>query len=132
MHLAAFFNCGSRQDENMRYSAVGATVPDRLKIFKSLRETFISGTGSERLENKKSHGENGAPREEDDHDMPGARSEIWGKTSTITDGTNKPLVHGLFIGGSGTTGIVAVIKRANGHTAARRARMVLLRYIAGE
>lgn len=49
-------------------------------------------------------------------------SGMWGKTSTIIDGTNRALGYGLFIGGNATTGVVALLRKGNGHLAARWAR----------
>jgi hypothetical protein len=51
-------------------------------------------------------------------------SGMWGKTSTVIDGTNRAVGYGLFMGGDATRGVVAILRKGNGHLAARWAREV--------
>ena len=51
--------------------------------------------------------------------------ELWGKTATVIDGTNVPKSYGLFIGGCGDKGIVALVRKGNGNLAGRWARRLL-------
>ncbi|HDP81158.1 MAG TPA: hypothetical protein ENN21_10000, partial [Spirochaetes bacterium] len=50
---------------------------------------------------------------------------LWGKTSTVLSGTNTCLSYGLFIGGDEERGIITLLRRGNGHTAARWAVRLL-------
>ena len=44
---------------------------------------------------------------------------MWGKTSTIVEGTNSRHSYGIFIGGDDERGVVVVLRKGNGHIAAK-------------
>ncbi len=98
--------------------------PGEIAILKqALGDTFNSGTASGTL---RPYGDfaahTGIARiEERGGDPPPG---MWGKTSTIIDGTNRALGYGLFVGGDATRGVVALLRKGNGHLAARWARAV--------
>lgn len=50
---------------------------------------------------------------------------ISGKTSTIVDGTEHPVIYGLFIGAKNGIGIITILRNGNGHLAARWAQRLL-------
>ena len=132
IRLAMFMNCGPHSESTMRYSFTEIPLAERNKLFRSLQGTFISGTVSGGPEKATAHADNDILKIWEEHSPAVSRHELWGKTATIADGTNKALGHGLFIGGSGTTGIVAIARRSSGRTTARWARMILSRFIDGE
>ncbi len=45
--------------------------------------------------------------------------KMWGKTSTIIEGTNSRHSYGIFIGGDDERGVVVVQRKGNGHIAAK-------------
>jgi hypothetical protein len=45
--------------------------------------------------------------------------EIWGKTSTIIEGTNRMHSYGIFIGGDDERGVIVLLRKGNGHIAAK-------------
>lgn len=49
----------------------------------------------------------------------GLDGRIWGKTSTIIEGTNSRHSYGIFIGGDDERGVVVVLRKGNGHIAAK-------------
>ena len=50
---------------------------------------------------------------------------LWGKTSTVIDGTNLPLGYGMFLGGRDDRGILVILRKGNGHLAAQWGRLIL-------
>ncbi len=50
---------------------------------------------------------------------------LWGKTSTVIDGTNLPLGYGMFLGGKDERGIIVILRKGNGHLAAQWGRLIL-------
>ncbi|MFW5862085.1 MAG: hypothetical protein ACOCWZ_07520 [Spirochaetota bacterium] len=50
---------------------------------------------------------------------------LWGKTSTVIDGTNLPLGYGMFLGGKDESGILVILRKGNGHLAAQWGRLIL-------
>ena len=46
-------------------------------------------------------------------------SSIWGKTSTVVEGTNKKYSYGTFIGGNEEKGVIVILRKGNGHLAAK-------------
>ncbi len=50
---------------------------------------------------------------------------MWGKTSTVIDGTNLPLGYGMFLGGKDERGIIVILRKGNGHLAAQWGRLIL-------
>ena len=100
-------------------------VEQRTIILKSLKDTFTKGTASGKLKPY------GSPKNFDGlaeilkQKESQLHSEIWGKTATIIDGTNKPESYGLFIGGLGNIGIITLIRKGNGNLAARWAQVLL-------
>ncbi len=51
---------------------------------------------------------------------------MWGKTSTVIDGTNRPLSYGMFLGGYNNLGVVVVLRDGTGHLAAQWGKLILL------
>lgn len=49
----------------------------------------------------------------------GKRERRWGKTSTVVAGTNSKHSYGIFIGGDDERGIVVLLRKGNGHLAAK-------------
>jgi stage II sporulation protein D len=130
MRLVKFLHCNEAMDRGDHACRSAATQKERYRILMALQGTFVNGTASGRL---KTAGDPCAYHALED--WPASKSpdrpiDMWGKTSTIIDGTNKAMSYGLFIGGSGSTGIVAVLRKANGHVAAKWAEMVMTRFIA--
>jgi len=50
---------------------------------------------------------------------------LWGKTSTVIDGTNLPLGYGMFLGGRDDRGVLVILRKGNGHLAAQWGRLIL-------
>ncbi|MCP4138524.1 MAG: hypothetical protein GY754_46630 [bacterium] len=114
---------------NSAIKQVQALVPEefRTAIFKALMNTVISGTG--KWSEKKDYGNSKNFRY---LKRPGIkematrhRQGLWGKTSTVIDGTNKPLCYGMFLGGIGSRGIIVVLRKGNGNTAAQWGKILL-------
>ena len=129
VRLVRFINADSPVKENE--AVLHIPLRERIAIFQAMKETFTQGTASGTLKPY------GSPY---NYIRPAAGKgrgggneqlqEIWGKTATVLDGTNRPVSYGLFIGGCGDTGIVAVLRKGNGSLAARWARVVLLNWNA--
>jgi SpoIID/LytB domain protein len=49
----------------------------------------------------------------------GIDGKMWGKTSTVIEGTNSRHSYGIFIGGDDERGVVVVLRKGNGHIAAK-------------
>jgi SpoIID/LytB domain protein len=49
----------------------------------------------------------------------------WGKTSTVVAGTNRKHSYGIFIGGDDEKGIVVLLRKGNGHLAAKWGMLLL-------
>ncbi len=80
------------------------TAEHKSMISEALQQTMKEGTGS----------------------FPAGRTSgvcktIWGKTATVSDGTNRPVLCGIFIGGCDEKGIILVRENAVGRDAARSA-----------
>ena len=58
-------------------------------------------------------------------------SSMWGKTGTVISGTNSHISYGLFTGGTGKVGIIAVLPGGTGHDCAIESAR-LLKKIIGE
>ena len=122
IQIVRFLNVDAQQREDSICPAVPAQA--RITIFKALTEIFTKGTASGPVKPY------GSPNNYiqlkgltiKEGVLP---HELWGKTSTVVDGTNRPLSYGLFIGGSGDTGIIALLRKGNGNLAARWVRLVL-------
>jgi len=94
------------------------------KVQGLLAKTFITGTASGSV---KKYGD---PRNYLPLQKKPAQTnaeETWGKTSTVIDGTNRPVSYGIFFGGRGDTGIITVLRKGNGHLAAKWALEILNR-----
>ncbi|MCU0848690.1 MAG: hypothetical protein MUD12_12460 [Spirochaetes bacterium] len=92
------------------------------KVYGLLAKTFIMGTASGAVK------EYGDPRNYLPLQKKPVRTnmeETWGKTSTVIDGTNRPVSYGIFFGGRGETGIITVLRKGNGHLAAKWALEIL-------
>ena len=127
IRLVQFLNSGTLRS---RISPCG-DLPDteRIAIFQAMGDTFISGTASGKI---RPYGSRinytellASMKGSDQKEVPGV---MWGKTATVLDGTNRPVSYGLFIGGSGDRGIVALLRKGNGSLSARWARIMLQGY----
>lgn len=87
-------------------------------IFNALHKTFSEGTAKEAFDEKKP--ENGYSSNRIN------RNKLWGKTGTVIAGTNSHYGYGLFTGGTGSTGIVALLRKGTGATAAKESAKILL------
>ncbi len=128
--MARYVYCGNAEDGGSAYSVINVPDQEKVKIFQGLRETFTRGTA---LEQKKRYGSsyNYLPLEKaDKRDSCGRLTDLWGKTATVIDGTNKPVSYGIFMGGNGRHGIIVVLRKATGNMAARWARKILSQSIA--
>ncbi len=120
--IIRFIASGGVSDRGVR--TFPGVSPGEIAIIKhALGNTFENGTASGTL---RPYGDfaayTGIARFEEmgGHLLPG----MWGKTSTIIDGSNRALGYGLFVGGDATRGVVALLRKGNGHLAARWARAV--------
>ncbi len=105
------------------------TPQGRAAVYESLTELFTKGTASGPLKPYGSPHNYLQLKETKSEDRAGLTDrELWGKTGTVVEGTNSASSYGLFIGGSGDLGIVAVLRKGNGTLAARWARLVLLNH----
>jgi SpoIID/LytB domain protein len=90
-----------------------------VQIYESLEKVFVSGTASGKIKkngsanNYKSILKAYSLLANNKHD------EFWGKTSTVLDGTNRPVNYGMFIGGNKKKGIMVFLRKGNGHLAAK-------------
>jgi len=100
----------------------------RLAIFRALKETCIKGTAGGVTKPYGAECNYQALPEHVKNETWDMSENAWGKTATVIDGTNLPVSYGMFIGGSGRTGVVVVLRKGNGHLAARWARAVLSHY----
>lgn len=123
--IARYFYCSNTGDAMPSVSGIMVPYQEKMKIFHGLQETFTRGTA---FEQKK---RSGAPYnyrclEIADTDTAGRQlTELWGKTSTVIDGTNKPESYGIFMGGNGTQGIIVILRKGTGNMASRWARRIL-------
>jgi hypothetical protein len=129
MRIVQFLNSNEAMENDGNPCSTDVPRMERYKIVKALHETFVSGTASGRLKPTQDTCNYRVLEDWNKRKSSEQPTDMWGKTATIIDGTNKPLSYGLFIGGSGTTGIVAVLRKANGHVTARWAEMVLSRFL---
>lgn len=129
IRLAMYLDCDRPPEGYEKQDPTGPALPERRAIFKSMKRLFIDGTASPRSKDPAGRGTDGILEQWEGRVLASGRHEFWGKTATIADGTNSALGYGVFIGGSGTTGIVAVARRSSGRMAARWARIALIRYI---
>jgi SpoIID/LytB domain protein len=104
------------------------SIPAALRdiIFYSLKKSFISGTASGSI---KPYGayynfSHYTSKLEKANEV-FAAADLWGKTSTTIDGTNLPVSYGMFIGGMDNTGIIVLLRKGNGHLAAKWAQVLL-------
>jgi len=102
-------------------------VSDRNRIFNTLKNTFVIGTGSGEVKPAGAlYNYEPLIRKDNLIKMKDINlMEYWGKTSTVIDGTNRALNYGMFIGGRGDKGIIVVIQRGYGHIAAKWALKLL-------
>lgn len=126
IRLARYIHSGRPPDNE----TAGFSIPERerIAILASLKETFTTGTASGRFlpagPTCNYSGLGGLVSRESFLKKDG----MWGKTATVIDGTNKPMSYGLFVGGRGGSGIVAVLRKGNGRMTAHWAEAVLSRF----
>ena len=126
--LVRFLNCGETAERSRSSCDVGVSDDQRLALCHALRETCIRGTAGGATKQYGAECNYRALPESLRQGTQGLEDDAWGKTSTVIDGTNRPMSYGMFIGGAGRTGIVAVLRKSNGHMTARWARLMLSRH----
>lgn len=86
-------------------------------IMDALHKTFTEGTASETDAVTTVH-----------NTLPGYNTEkkdLWGKTGTVIAGTNSHCSYGIFTGGKGPVGIVAILRKGTGALAANESGKIL-------
>ncbi|HON77062.1 MAG TPA: hypothetical protein PK544_01105, partial [Spirochaetota bacterium] len=68
----------------------------------------------------------------DNNDSADVIEAVFGKTATVMDGTNRACSYGIFIGGTGDTGVMVLLRNGNGHRAARYGVRLLREYSGSE
>lgn len=110
--------CDDPLIEEFKYSL---PVSSRQIIAKALLGTFIHGTASGEIKKFGSEINYSSLLKIKNLETEG----ISGKTSTMLDGTGIPQSYGLFIGFSGETGIITILRNGNGHLSAKWAAKIL-------
>jgi hypothetical protein len=125
--LVRYLNCGEVSGQARNSCDAGVPYERRLVIYRALGEACARGTaGGVTRPYGASCNYNALP--DDLKKGTGGLSDgAWGKTATVVDGTNRPVSYGIFIGGAGSKGIVAVLRKSNGHIAARWARLIMMK-----
>jgi stage II sporulation protein D len=123
--LVRFLNCGEVFGRPQASCYAGVPYDQRLVIYRALRETCIRGTAGGVTKPYGADCNYQALPENVKEGTQGLAGDAWGKTATVIDGTNRPVSYGMFIGGAGSEGIVAVLRKSNGHMTARWARVML-------
>ncbi|HOD15223.1 MAG TPA: penicillin-binding transpeptidase domain-containing protein [Spirochaetota bacterium] len=126
--LVRFLNCSGSYATVEEACPAVLSYDQRLAIFRALKETCIKGTAGGVTKPYGAECNYQALPEHVKNETWDMSENAWGKTATVIDGTNLPVSYGMFIGGSGRTGVVVVLRKGNGHLAARWARAVLSHY----
>ncbi len=126
--IVALFQPVESNNKRVRKVRNSLPLPARDSILEALHGTFIHGTAAFHREREKPgllkkqlifSGKNA--------ELLKKKSDgIWGKTSTVIDGTNRPVSYGIFLGASENTGIILFLKNGNGHNAAKWGKVILL------
>jgi stage II sporulation protein D len=100
----------------------------RNKIIEALYGTFVRGTAAfHRKRKKQGSTKNRFTFSRKNTELLNRKSDaVWGKTSTVIDGTNMPGSYGIFLGGYETEGIILFLKNSTGHHAAKWGKIILL------
>ncbi len=61
-----------------------------------------------------------------------ASGSYWGKTSTVAEGSNRKHSYGMFVGGDDDRGVITILRKGNGHLAAKWSLVRLEAFRAGE
>lgn len=126
--LLRFLYEGSRREPPTSAERLGISRESIRDIMRALGRTMTEGT----LASPSSfipHPWISEPLAELEKQYAGASCpDCWGKTATMAAGTNKLVSYGMFIGGRARFGIVAILRKGNGHFAGRWARAVLTRH----
>lgn len=93
------------------------TLESRTFILNALRETMLNGTATYVHKSTALLPETGNTYPKAPPFYP--CEDIWGKTATMIAGTNKNTVYGIFLGGCGSKGVVAVLRNGNGQKTAK-------------
>jgi hypothetical protein len=123
--LVRFLNCGDTPGRSRGPCVAGVPDEQGLALCHALRETCIRGTAGGATKHYGADYNYRALPESLRQGTEGLADDAWGKTATVIDGTNRPVSCGMFIGGAGRRGIVAVLRKSNGHMTARWARFML-------
>lgn len=125
INIARYIYCGSAEDIEKSFSGIKVPYQEKMKIFQGLQETFTRGTASE-LKKRSGASCNYLSLENANNENSSRQlTELWGKTSTVIDGTNKPVSYGIFLGGNGREGVIVILRKATGNMASRWARRIL-------
>ncbi len=117
-------------NKNKSINQIKQKIPEsfRLKLFKSLHATFQTGTAKTMLKEYPDESKYTLLKTEANKKILKKYDEsIWGKTSTVIDGTNKPLSYGIFLGGKDDRGIIVILRKGSGHLASQWARILITR-----
>ena len=126
--LVRFLNCSGSSGMVQGGCTAGVPYDQRLAIFRALSETCIKGTAGGVTKPYGAACNYQALPEYVKNEAWSKSENAWGKTATVIDGTNLPVSYGMFIGGSGHSGVIVVLRKGNGHLAARWARVILSHY----
>ncbi len=115
---------------NKRVRNIRNSIPlwGRNAILEALYGTFIKGTAAFHREGEKPVAMKNSLifSRENALLLNNKNDGLWGKTSTVIDGTNKPVSYGIFLGALETKGIILFLKNSNGHNAAKWGKILLL------
>lgn len=125
MRLARYLYCGNAGDTMPALPEIKIPFQGKVKIFNALQETFTRGTAVEQKKRTGASYNYTCLKQAGKDDPYRPLIELWGKTSTVIDGTNKPVSYGIFLGGNGTQGIIVILRKATGNMASRWARRIL-------
>jgi len=132
MRLARYLYCGNAGESLAAMPGTKISYQEKVKIFNGLQETFTRGTAREQKKRSGAFYSYQCLENAGKDNVKTPLTELWGKTSTVIDGTNKPESCGIFMGGNGTRGIIVIVRKANGNMASRWARRILSKTVPGE
>ncbi len=118
IQIYSSISCDDPSIEEFKYSLPASS---RQIISKALLGTFITGTASGEIKKFGPEINYISLLKIKNIDTEG----LSGKTSTMLDGTGIPQSYGLFIGFSGETGIITILRNGNGHLSAKWAAKII-------
>ncbi len=118
IQIYSSISCDDPLLEEFKYSLHASS---RQIISKALLGTFITGTASGEIKKFGPEINYSSLLKIKNIDTEG----LSGKTSTMLDGTGIPQSYGLFIGFTGETGIITILRNGNGHLSAKWAAKII-------